>query len=714
MGHLWRESPPRGLRQGDPISPYLFILCTEVLSGLCKNAQSQGKLRGLQVSQKSPYVNHLLFADDTMLFCKTNVRNCRELSSILRRYEQSSGQSINLDKSTVTFSGKTPDSVKDRVKNVLGILKEGGMGKYLGLPESFGRSKRDVFTGVVDKIRQRAHSWTTKFLSGAGKHVMLQSVLTALLTFSMSSFKIPISLCRRIQSILTRFWWDSAPDKRKISWVAWSIMAQPKCRGGLGFKNIEEYNDSLLGKLSWRILSNPNSLLSRILKGKYFPDCDFMESRDKTGSSHGWTGIMAGKAVLEKGLGFLVGEGKNIRVWSDQWLSPLRPLAPIAPPTLANKDLLVADLLDHQTNEWDLAKIRLHLPQYEDLIRLIIPGNSKPMDKLVWLPDPSGVYSTKSGYKKICEVEEPPPPEAFDLIKNVWKLRTSPKIQLFLWRMLNNALPVGSLLAIRGIQTELSCKRYGAQESIEHLFTNCPFAAEFWTKAPLMSTPGITTEMVSLKNWLSINASMRALPPVGVADTVLVPWLLWNLWKARNGLVFEGKSVQVEDIITKAVAEARAWEAANVLTSTKEKKTPRSRPPLTVPVCWTDGAWREPSKLGGMGWIIKSREGEVICRGSSNRTHVGSALMAEALAVREALRKAKELNLQSLQIFSDSQVLVSALCQGLDLNEIAGVQQDIKSLATLFCPLSFSVISRLENSQADSLAKSGLDRLMLA
>ncbi|CAN7031404.1 unnamed protein product [Brassica oleracea var. botrytis] len=88
--------------------------------------------------------------------------------------------------------------------------------------------------------------------------------------------------------------------------------------------------------------------------------------------------------------------------------------------------------------------------------------------------------------------------------------------------------------------------------------------------------------------------------------------------------------------------------------------------------------------------------------------------MAEALAVHEALRKAKELNLQSLQIFSDSQVLVSALCKGLDLNEIEGVQQDIKSLATLFCPISFSVISRLENSQADSLAKSGLDRLMLA
>lgn len=103
-----RVTPSRGLRQGDPFSPYLFILCTEVLSGLCKNAQIDGSLWGLQVTQKSPFVNHLLFADDTMLFCKTDVKNCKALKNILKRYEKSSGQSINLDKSTVTFSAKTP------------------------------------------------------------------------------------------------------------------------------------------------------------------------------------------------------------------------------------------------------------------------------------------------------------------------------------------------------------------------------------------------------------------------------------------------------------------------------------------------------------------------------------------------------------------------------------------------------------------------------
>ena len=172
-----------------------------------------------------------------------------------------------------------------RVKTSIGIEKEGGMGKYLGLPENFGRKKGDVFTGLVDKIRQRSQAWPTKFLSGAGKHVMLQTVLSTLPNFSMQSFKIPKSVCKRIQSILTQFWCDSAPEKRKMAWVSWDRMATPKCVGGLGFKDIETFNDALLAKLGWRIMNNPEALLSQVLKGKYFSEFSFMESTPKQDAS---------------------------------------------------------------------------------------------------------------------------------------------------------------------------------------------------------------------------------------------------------------------------------------------------------------------------------------------------------------------------------------------------------------------------------------------
>lgn len=134
----------RGLRQGDPLSPYIFIMCSEVLSRLCKKAQSEEKLTGIKVGKESPRINHLLFADDTMFFCKSDSQECNTLLNIIHRYEMASGQKINPQKSAVTFSSKTTREVKDRVKLELGIEKEGGLGKYMGLPEMFGRKKEGL------------------------------------------------------------------------------------------------------------------------------------------------------------------------------------------------------------------------------------------------------------------------------------------------------------------------------------------------------------------------------------------------------------------------------------------------------------------------------------------------------------------------------------------------------------------------------------------
>lgn len=118
-------SPSRGIRQGDPLSPYLFILCTEVLSALCNKAQEKGMLSGIRVSRGSPFINHLLFADDTMFFGRSSEGGVAKLKEILSIYEAVSGQRINLQKSAITFSAKTPAEVKSRVKATLEILAEG-------------------------------------------------------------------------------------------------------------------------------------------------------------------------------------------------------------------------------------------------------------------------------------------------------------------------------------------------------------------------------------------------------------------------------------------------------------------------------------------------------------------------------------------------------------------------------------------------------------
>ncbi|CAA7062290.1 unnamed protein product [Microthlaspi erraticum] len=185
-----------------------------------------------------------------MFFCKANKRSCKELNQILSKYEIVSGQLINSHKSSITFSLKTPESSRDLMKRFLRIEKEGGSGKYLGLPEHFGRKKKDLFTAIVDRSKQKASSWSTRRLSTAGKMVMLKSVLAAMPTYTMSCFQLPQSLCKRIQSALTRFWWDTSPEKKNMSWVSWERMAKPKHLGGLGFKDINNFNDALLAKLS--------------------------------------------------------------------------------------------------------------------------------------------------------------------------------------------------------------------------------------------------------------------------------------------------------------------------------------------------------------------------------------------------------------------------------------------------------------------------------
>ena len=189
--------PQRGIGQGDPLSPYLLILCGEVLLGLFTKTKEEGTLRGIKFARNCPQVNHLLFADDIIFFCHATKANCLKLQSILLQYEEASCQKINKDKSSITFSSKKPLETRIMVKETLDIMKEGGSEKYLGLPKHFARRKRDLFTTIVDRIRQRASTRSSRFLSKAGKLMMLKPVLTAIPTYSMSCFELPASLCKR-------------------------------------------------------------------------------------------------------------------------------------------------------------------------------------------------------------------------------------------------------------------------------------------------------------------------------------------------------------------------------------------------------------------------------------------------------------------------------------------------------------------------------------
>lgn len=201
---------------------------------------------------------------------------------------------INPQKSSVNFGSKVPCSIKDTVKELLHIDKEGGEGTYLGLPECFSGSKRHLLSFIRGKLHGRLNGWFAKALSQGGKEILLKSVCLALSIYVMSCFRLPKDTCARLVSSMTEFWWSSGSNRRKIAWVSWQKLCKFKKDGGLGFKDLEMFNQSLLGKQASRIWSNPNSLVARVLKQRYFRNGSFLESNLGSRPSFAWRSLLHG------------------------------------------------------------------------------------------------------------------------------------------------------------------------------------------------------------------------------------------------------------------------------------------------------------------------------------------------------------------------------------------------------------------------------------
>lgn len=182
--------PDRGLRQGDPLSPFLFVLCTEGLIHLIEQAVSHGRLQGIQFSENGPMIHHMLFADDSLFICKASVPEAEEIMRILLVYEEATGQKVNVAKSAITFGAKVVDTSREVIKMITGIDKEGGTGSYLGLPECFSGSKTELLAYIYDKLKDRLSDWFLKQLSLGGKEILIKAVAMAMPVYAMSCFKL--------------------------------------------------------------------------------------------------------------------------------------------------------------------------------------------------------------------------------------------------------------------------------------------------------------------------------------------------------------------------------------------------------------------------------------------------------------------------------------------------------------------------------------------
>jgi hypothetical protein len=240
--------PSHGLRQGDPLSPYLFILCMEKLSIAINKVVLQGDWNPIKLSNNRPQLTHLHFADDVLLFTKAKNSQLRFITDLFNRFSRASGLKINLSKSRAFYSSGIPQAKINRLTSISIIRSTTSLDKYLGFPILKGRVKRSDFLFIIEKMQTRLASWKNRLLNKPGRLTLASSILSSIPSYYMQIAWLPQSICDSIDQTTRNFIWRDSSNKG-IHLVGWIKIVCPKNQGGLGIRTARETNICLLGKL---------------------------------------------------------------------------------------------------------------------------------------------------------------------------------------------------------------------------------------------------------------------------------------------------------------------------------------------------------------------------------------------------------------------------------------------------------------------------------
>ncbi|KAA3468918.1 reverse transcriptase [Gossypium australe] len=199
-------SPSRGLRQGDPLSPFLFLICAEGFSILIEEVRKKGLMKGAPIGRAS-----ILFGDASR-------EGAEAVRDVIKEYELISEQRVNFEKSLIYFGANVNLDVKEYIVNLLGVRVAPNPEKYLGLPIMVGRKKSWAFANFADRFRKRIEGWSLCYLSIGGKEVFIKSVLQAIPLYAMQYFLMPKSFCRKLEGIMNKFWWTNNKSSKGIHW----------------------------------------------------------------------------------------------------------------------------------------------------------------------------------------------------------------------------------------------------------------------------------------------------------------------------------------------------------------------------------------------------------------------------------------------------------------------------------------------------------------
>jgi hypothetical protein len=399
----------RGLRQGDPLSPFLFLIAAERLAGLMSRAVALEKFKGYHVSSDIQF-QMLQFADDTILMGKGTWDNLWTIKTILRSFELVSGLKINFVKSKLYGINIDP-SFLSAGSAFLSCRSDTIPFKFLGIPVGANPRRRATWKPIVESMEKRLTTWSSRHLSFGGRITLINSVLTSLPLYFFSFYKAPRCVIQQLVRIQRNFLWGSGIENKKICWIKWDQICLPRDKGGLGVKNLELFNLALLSKWKWRMLSDVEAMWMSLIRFRYgHPPSrllgDVLHS-NSIKESIWW------KDIVDSGRGFvddwfrsnaacIVGNGKNIGFWKFKWYGnhTFKDLYPDLFAKEVVKDVMIADRLSlegvNNTRMWQwIAPLSvLELQQLNNLIVLLAGFSLHPNrpDSWRWIPGSAGIF----------------------------------------------------------------------------------------------------------------------------------------------------------------------------------------------------------------------------------------------------------------------------------------------------------------------------------
>lgn len=237
------------------LSPALFILAAEVLSRSLNALFKDSQFRNCGMPKWSANINHLAYIDDTIIFASADKYSLNCIIKTLQEYERESGQKINKAKSSFYTHQKAGATVNSLIEQHIGISKGQFPMKYLGCPITRNRKRKEHYSDLIRKVKDKLQAWKGKMLSYGGKEVLITSVLQSIPIYMLSEIIPPLCVIREIHRIIATFFWSNKEDGRSKHWAAWSKVCLPKQEGGLGFRSMFEVSQAMYAKLWWRFRS---------------------------------------------------------------------------------------------------------------------------------------------------------------------------------------------------------------------------------------------------------------------------------------------------------------------------------------------------------------------------------------------------------------------------------------------------------------------------